>query len=278
MLGWRPRDLDLGHLPFARGLGIAQYTSDPVFARLTRETAAGPRRETPPPDAGGRAHAARDQPPPPRAASWTTCARPCRGPPSRRSCASTPTHAELGRHRDPAHAHPPPGGAQGRPAPRRRPARPRRRGGRRAGQQPRRTPGRRRQRQPRRPARRRRGGRRPRPGPARLRGAQRRRRRPRPRARRPRGLPGRPFAYGLALAGAAGVSQVVRDVLAELDLTSASPAPARWPTSLDVVERRSPPATGDARRGTVRRRGTPRAATRRHRPEWAPWTRRARSC
>lgn len=38
-LGWRPRDLDLGHLPFARGLGIAQYTSDPVFARLTQETA-----------------------------------------------------------------------------------------------------------------------------------------------------------------------------------------------------------------------------------------------
>ncbi|WP_433787791.1 alpha-hydroxy-acid oxidizing protein [Actinomycetospora sp. CA-101289] len=49
MLGWRPRDLDLGHLPFARGLGIAQYTSDPVFARLTRETAAGPPRPTPRP-------------------------------------------------------------------------------------------------------------------------------------------------------------------------------------------------------------------------------------
>jgi lactate 2-monooxygenase len=49
MLGWRPRDLDLGHLPFARGLGIAQYTSDPVFARLTRETAAGPPRPSPRP-------------------------------------------------------------------------------------------------------------------------------------------------------------------------------------------------------------------------------------
>lgn len=49
LLGWRPRDLDLGHLPFARGLGIAQYTSDPVFARLTRETAAGPARPTPRP-------------------------------------------------------------------------------------------------------------------------------------------------------------------------------------------------------------------------------------
>ena len=33
-LAWRPRDLDLGHLPFARGEGIGQYTSDPVFQRL----------------------------------------------------------------------------------------------------------------------------------------------------------------------------------------------------------------------------------------------------
>jgi len=43
-LGWRPRDLDLGHLPFARGEGIAQYTSDPVFQRLVRQrvAAAGP--------------------------------------------------------------------------------------------------------------------------------------------------------------------------------------------------------------------------------------------
>ena len=31
MLGWRPRDLDLGSLPFMQGQGIAQYTSDPVF-------------------------------------------------------------------------------------------------------------------------------------------------------------------------------------------------------------------------------------------------------
>jgi len=29
--GWRPRDLDLAYLPFLRGKGIAQYTSDPVF-------------------------------------------------------------------------------------------------------------------------------------------------------------------------------------------------------------------------------------------------------
>lgn len=31
LLGWRTRDLDLAHLPFLLGQGIAQYTSDPVF-------------------------------------------------------------------------------------------------------------------------------------------------------------------------------------------------------------------------------------------------------
>ena len=31
MLGWRARDLELAHLPFLLGKGIAQYTSDPVF-------------------------------------------------------------------------------------------------------------------------------------------------------------------------------------------------------------------------------------------------------
>jgi lactate 2-monooxygenase len=34
VLGWRPRDLDLGSLPFMKGQGIAQYTSDPVFRAL----------------------------------------------------------------------------------------------------------------------------------------------------------------------------------------------------------------------------------------------------
>ncbi len=34
MLGWRPRDLDQGYLPFALADGIAQYTSDPVFAAM----------------------------------------------------------------------------------------------------------------------------------------------------------------------------------------------------------------------------------------------------
>ncbi|QNO38693.1 alpha-hydroxy-acid oxidizing protein [Protaetiibacter sp. SSC-01] len=36
MLGWRPRDLDRAFLPFIRGMGIAQYTSDPVFRELVR--------------------------------------------------------------------------------------------------------------------------------------------------------------------------------------------------------------------------------------------------
>ena len=36
MLGWRPRDLDLGYLPFLEGKGIAQYTSDPVFVEGIR--------------------------------------------------------------------------------------------------------------------------------------------------------------------------------------------------------------------------------------------------
>ncbi len=38
ILGWRPRDLDLGFLPFLRGQGIAQYTSDPAFRALLPQT------------------------------------------------------------------------------------------------------------------------------------------------------------------------------------------------------------------------------------------------
>jgi lactate 2-monooxygenase len=49
VLGWRTHDLDLAWLPFARGMGIAQYTSDPVFRRLVEERAAGPREATPRP-------------------------------------------------------------------------------------------------------------------------------------------------------------------------------------------------------------------------------------
>ena len=42
LLGWRTRDLELGHLPFLFGKGIAQYTSDPVFMRKLREPLDGP--------------------------------------------------------------------------------------------------------------------------------------------------------------------------------------------------------------------------------------------
>jgi lactate 2-monooxygenase len=38
MLGWRIRDLDLAYLPFLRGRGIAQYTSDPVFLEALQQT------------------------------------------------------------------------------------------------------------------------------------------------------------------------------------------------------------------------------------------------
>lgn len=37
MLGWRIRDLELAYLPFLQGQGIAQYVSDPVFQRLLDE-------------------------------------------------------------------------------------------------------------------------------------------------------------------------------------------------------------------------------------------------
>ncbi|HET8822090.1 MAG TPA: lactate 2-monooxygenase [Thermoleophilaceae bacterium] len=39
ILGWRTQDLDLGWLPFLRGMGIAQYTSDPVFTELLTQPA-----------------------------------------------------------------------------------------------------------------------------------------------------------------------------------------------------------------------------------------------
>ena len=47
LLGWRTRDLDLAYLPFTRGMGIAQYTTDPVFQQLVRERAAAPKGDAP---------------------------------------------------------------------------------------------------------------------------------------------------------------------------------------------------------------------------------------
>jgi lactate 2-monooxygenase len=37
MLGWRTRDLEIAYLPFLEGKGIAQYTSDPVFQKMLDE-------------------------------------------------------------------------------------------------------------------------------------------------------------------------------------------------------------------------------------------------
>ena len=41
LLGWRPRDLQLAYLPFLQGIGVANYFSDPVF----RSTLAAPPEE-----------------------------------------------------------------------------------------------------------------------------------------------------------------------------------------------------------------------------------------
>lgn len=53
LLGWRSRDLELGYLPFLRGMGIAQYTSDPVFKELLRKGGAAPDASAPRPPALG---------------------------------------------------------------------------------------------------------------------------------------------------------------------------------------------------------------------------------
>ncbi|GGM99165.1 lactate 2-monooxygenase [Thermus composti] len=41
-LGWRPRDLDLGHLPFLKGQGLAIYLTDPAFLEALDEPLEGP--------------------------------------------------------------------------------------------------------------------------------------------------------------------------------------------------------------------------------------------
>lgn len=42
-LGWRPQDLSLGSLPFAQGLGLAQYTSDDRFLQIVADRIAAAR-------------------------------------------------------------------------------------------------------------------------------------------------------------------------------------------------------------------------------------------
>ena len=49
LLGWRSRDLETGFLPFLRGMGIAQYTSDPVFLDLLRKGGVSPQGPSPKP-------------------------------------------------------------------------------------------------------------------------------------------------------------------------------------------------------------------------------------
>jgi len=48
MLGWRVQDLDLMFLPFLRGQGIAQYTSDPVFNTIVKNMDFGDESMLPP--------------------------------------------------------------------------------------------------------------------------------------------------------------------------------------------------------------------------------------
>jgi isopentenyl diphosphate isomerase/L-lactate dehydrogenase-like FMN-dependent dehydrogenase len=48
MLGWRPEDLTLGSLPFSQGIGIAQYTSDPRFQQVVAERLSAPREPAAP--------------------------------------------------------------------------------------------------------------------------------------------------------------------------------------------------------------------------------------
>ncbi len=48
LLGWRTRDLSLAYLPFLQGKGIAQYTSDPVFNKLLDEAEDAGERLRPP--------------------------------------------------------------------------------------------------------------------------------------------------------------------------------------------------------------------------------------
>ena len=124
-LGWRPRDLDLGHLPFARGEGIAQYTSDPVFQRLVAERVAakarGRARAAAPAHPGGGAHAGVTEPQPPRRHPEQPVGAPSPAPPVETflDVFSRPSlsWADLPLA---ARAHPAAGGAQGGAAPRRR--------------------------------------------------------------------------------------------------------------------------------------------------------------
>ena len=183
MLGWRTRDLDLAYLPFLRGKGIAQYTSDPVFHAAARRRRSTRTRPAPRPTPAAIATLVQIAAQLPRPSARQ--ARAGRGP-ALHAHLLAPV-ADLGRPAVPARADQAADPAQGHPAPRRRAPRGRRGHRRHHRLQPRRPPGRRRDRDDRGAARRRRGGRRPHPGPARLRRPRRRRRR----SRRSRSAPAR---------------------------------------------------------------------------------------
>jgi lactate 2-monooxygenase len=50
LLGWRVQDLDLAFLPFLRGQGIAQYTSDPTFRKIVGSIDLGDGNKNPDPN------------------------------------------------------------------------------------------------------------------------------------------------------------------------------------------------------------------------------------
>ena len=159
-LGWRPRDLDLAYLPFIRGKGIAQYTSDPVFQRQVEEDLETFERDTGRVTPDRRVDAARDGAGVPGQPARQRHVQRTDGGGAALHRDLLQDVAELGRRRVPARAHRPADRAEGHPAPRRRPPGPRHRCRRGHRLQPRRATGRRCRRVAGRPARGRRRGRR----------------------------------------------------------------------------------------------------------------------
>ena len=218
MLGWRSRDLDFAHLPFATGRGIAQYTSDPVFRSLVDPSTA--QRSGPPTPAAVRAlvRATRAYPGSFRAEPALGCRG--RGRAQGDGDLLAPV-AHVGRLRLAARADDAADRAEGDPPPRRRAPGRRARPGRDRRLQSRRPPGRRGDRLARGAAGGRRGdrGRIPVLFDSGIRGG----------ADAFKALAlgatavllGRPYVYGLALGGETGVRDVIRNLVADFDLTMA---------------------------------------------------------
>ncbi len=216
LLGWRPRDLDLAYLPFLRGLGLAQYLSDPVFRAKIPAT---------PPETGVRPRglgiidtllSLRRKGKAVRSAGRRACARRWRISPPTYSRPDL-TWADIARLRAMTQL---PILLEGHPPRRRREAGPRTRRRWHRCVEPWRPTGRWRDRHARCAAGRRRGGGRP-AGALRFRHPLGQRRRQGAGARGSAVLVGRPYVYGLAIAGEAGVREVIRNIVAEFDLTLA---------------------------------------------------------